>query len=64
MLVGVSYDTVRFHMENMRKQKIIARNGNGSRFAGCVSLGGKESYRYFNLKLVPSVIDIILLYEL
>lgn len=51
-------------MENMRKQKSIARNGNGSRFAGCVSLGGKESYRYFNLKLVPSVIDIILLYEL
>lgn len=29
MVVGVSYDTVRYHMENMRKQKIIARNGSG-----------------------------------
>ncbi len=28
VLVGVSYDTVRYHMENMRKQEIIARKGN------------------------------------
>lgn len=29
VLVGVSYDTVRYHMEDMRKQEIIARKGNG-----------------------------------
>lgn len=29
VLVGVSYNTVRYHMENMRKQEIIAREGNG-----------------------------------
>ena len=28
-LVGVSYDTVRYHMENMKKQGIIVRKGNG-----------------------------------
>lgn len=28
-LAGVSYDTVRYHMENMKTRKIIARTGNG-----------------------------------
>ena len=28
-LVGVSYDTVRYHMENMKKREIIVRKGNG-----------------------------------
>ena len=27
--IDVSYDTVRYHMENMRKQGIIIRKGNG-----------------------------------
>ena len=29
VLVGVSYDTIQYHMENMRKRKVIARKGNG-----------------------------------
>ena len=28
-LIGVSYDTVRYHMEDMKKRKIIVRKGNG-----------------------------------
>ena len=28
-LVGVSYDTVRYHMENMKKREIIVRKRNG-----------------------------------
>ena len=29
ILVGVSYDTVRYHMENMKKREIIVRKRNG-----------------------------------
>lgn len=29
VLVGVSYDTVRYRMENMKRQEIIVRKGNG-----------------------------------
>lgn len=29
VLIGISYDTVRYHMENMKKQEIIVRKGNG-----------------------------------
>lgn len=28
-LIGVSYDTVRYHMEDMKKREIIVRKGNG-----------------------------------
>ena len=27
--VGISYETVRYHMENMKKREIIVRKGNG-----------------------------------
>lgn len=56
MLAGVSYDTIRYHMENMRKkQEIIARKGNG-RSGKWTVLQAESNYMIYVASITVSVI--------